>query len=42
MWGIIASAGGWVLFGVLLVGWVRWSVLERNFFTKNGWRGRME
>jgi len=42
MWEIIASVGGWILFGVLLVGWVRWSVLERNLFTKNGWRGRME
>lgn len=32
MWSRIITAGGWVLFGLLLYFWVRWTDQERELF----------
>ena len=32
MWNVVFVAGGWVLFGLLLFGWVLWIDLERDQF----------
>jgi hypothetical protein len=32
MWNVIIVAGGWVLFGLSLFGWVHWIDLERDQF----------
>ena len=34
MWDVIIVSGVWVLFGLLLFGWVHWVNLERDPFTK--------
>ncbi len=33
MWSAVLNIGGWLVFWVLLLFYVRWAAFERNFFT---------
>lgn len=38
MWNAIITAGGWVLFGVLVCFWARWTNIERKRSSSGDWR----
>ncbi len=38
MWSALIRAGGWALFGCLVIFWAWWADLERRRFSNGKWR----